>query len=613
LQELHVKIYLEIPCPKCQRKLRVPTEYLGKRLTCKYCEVLFKPEAKDAPAGAATVPADSSAAAANQQITALQAQLQSVRAELAARVADLTNAVKDTQWARAEATRLQEEMQALANAADKVDSRHRLELENRQEQLAAVTAETERLRTLLAELESKQGDSSQAARTEATQLQEELTAAQASCRELAAQLAAAAAAHADLDRSHADAQRAYTEESETKLQAAQAQAAAQCQRLQQELESLQRQFTEEKTALQHAAEETREGAAALRQEHEAALQLLDSTKKDCERLTAAHGELQTTHHQTKESLHGELERLNVHHDELMEQLRGVHGERATLESALEGARGELESRKAEATQMEEQVRALQAAAEEAEARHRQDTADRQRALQAVRREVLDLRARADHLPLREQENEQLIGENASLAAELAAAQEELETLRQAAEEAEARQFDEDEHRHKTLVSVRTEAAKLLEQVKALEARSQEAQALEARLQEAWTVTTRLEGELALANAARHDLRDRLAAAESQAQQLATLRAERDQLAEQVKALQADLVHHPGKEGASFKSAIEAAFAEVVRPRGEPSTNEKMARALADPQRSAMANEVARLKQENAQLRQWLAQCGVLPM
>ena len=74
-----------------------------------------------------------------------------------------------------------------------------------------------------------------------------------------------------------------------------------------------------------------------------------------------------------------------------------------------------------------------------------------------------------------------------------------------------------------------------------------------------------------------------------------------------------LAHQPGHEGALFKNAIGAAFAEVVKPKGEPSPNENVARALAEPQRSAASNEVARLKQENAQLRQWLAQCGVLPM
>jgi predicted nucleic acid-binding Zn-ribbon protein len=535
-----VKTYLEIPCPKCQRKLRIPTEYLGKRLSCKYCEHVFQPDVKDVPAAA-----DS----ANQQLAQLQA-------ELTARAAEHANALKDAQWARAEAARLQEQMQALALAAEKVDARHRQEIEIREEALAKFAAEVEQLQ--------------------------------------------------DSPREDADTQSQ--------------QAADECARLQNELDGLQRQFTEEQTALQRAAEEARSDAAALRQEHTDVLHLLEAAKSECERLASAHGDLEATHSDTKQNLEGELARLtallDVHrqgHAELTEKLHGAHGERTSLHAALQEARTELETRATEAGRLQEQIQGLQAAAEAAELKYREDTVERQRALAAVRREVLELRARAEHIPVRERENEQLIGENASLSAELEVAQQEVQALRQAAEQAQTRQFEEDEHRQKSLASVRAEAARLLTDVKALEERAQQAQLLEARLQDAWTVTTRLEGELALANAARNDLFDRLATAEAQAQQLQALRSERDQLADHVKALQADLAQAPGQEGASFKNAVGAAFAEVVRPKGEASTNEKVARALAGPNNSAMANEVARLKQENAQLRQWLAQCGVLPM
>jgi hypothetical protein len=266
------------------------------------------------------------------------------------------------------------------------------------------------------------------------------------------------------------------------------------------------------------------------------------------------------------------------------------------------------------------VQALVSAAEDAVARHRQENAERQQALTAVRREVLALRELAAEVPVRQQENEQLIGENAALAADLANALEELqiaheefEVFRCAAEEAELHQFEEDAERQKALTGMRAEVARLLSNVSALEERASQCQTLEARLQEAWVVTTRLEGELALACASRNDLANRLAASQAPTEQLEALRAERDTLAAQVKALQADLAHQPGQEGALFKNAIEAAFAEVVKPKGEASSNENVARALAEPQRSAASNEVARLKQENAQLRQWLAQCGVLPM
>ena len=66
-----MKTYLEIPCPKCQRKLRIPTEYLSKRLACKYCEHVFTPDAK---AAAAAPLAPNQPAAASQQAAQLQSR-----------------------------------------------------------------------------------------------------------------------------------------------------------------------------------------------------------------------------------------------------------------------------------------------------------------------------------------------------------------------------------------------------------------------------------------------------------------------------------------------------------------------------------------------------------
>src|SRR5262249_44117181 len=40
-----VKQYTEIACPSCQRTLRVRTEYLGHRISCKSCNHLFRAEA----------------------------------------------------------------------------------------------------------------------------------------------------------------------------------------------------------------------------------------------------------------------------------------------------------------------------------------------------------------------------------------------------------------------------------------------------------------------------------------------------------------------------------------------------------------------------------------
>ena len=166
------------------------------------------------------------------------------------------------------------------------------------------------------------------------------------------------------------------------------------------------------------------------------------------------------------------------------------------------ARHELETRTALTDELQTKVKVLLAAAEQAEAHQSQENAERQQALAAARREVIALRDQAASCL---HENEQLIGENAALAADLSVALEELQAARKeltALENAaETHLFEDDEQRQQVLAAARAEAAKLQLEVQALEQRVSTAQVLETRLQEAWTVTTRLEGELALANAA----------------------------------------------------------------------------------------------------------------
>jgi hypothetical protein len=89
-----VKQYIELSCPGCQRPLRVPTQYIGRRIACNRCDHAFSPsasanESMPAPASPPTL-ADSGTA--NRRISALEEQIKQVGSELADRTARCTRA-----------------------------------------------------------------------------------------------------------------------------------------------------------------------------------------------------------------------------------------------------------------------------------------------------------------------------------------------------------------------------------------------------------------------------------------------------------------------------------------------------------------------------------------
>jgi chromosome segregation ATPase len=294
-----------------------------------------------------------------------------------------------------------------------------------------------------------------------------------------------------------------------------------------------------------------------------------------------------------------------HAAELQQQLAALQDERTSLHAKLREAGSQSEKHAADhaavrlelskamkaAKRLQEELTALRTTTHNAEEREHKFDAERRQALTGTRREVEQLRRQC----------EELMGENASLAADLAAAAEENEQLRSNASQEEAE-------------AAVAKANELAEQMTALEERAAQAETLQARLQEAWAVTTRLEGELALAQTNCKELNDRLTTSGSRPE-VEALRVERDRLAQRVLVLEAELNHEPQDNRSQFDKAVEAAFAEVVRGRGEPAqpTADRVARGVSDAQRTALTGEIARLRQENAQLRQWLAQCGVMPM
>jgi chromosome segregation ATPase len=135
-----MKQYLEQTCPNCHRSLRVRTEYLGKRIVCRYCQLTFTPEAPAVPAGDA-------------QVTALQEELQQARAERdrlarahaeAAAAHEQTRQGHDTARAQWEAER-----QALLAEWDQKHQAHAAEAGRLQEELAGVRRQHEEERTAL--------------------------------------------------------------------------------------------------------------------------------------------------------------------------------------------------------------------------------------------------------------------------------------------------------------------------------------------------------------------------------------------------------------------------------------------------------------------------------
>ena len=77
---------LPIPCPHCGEVLHVRIAYLGQRIKCKHCEQTFRPLAEDAPP---PEPPEIPAPAGNRlEFVALEQQAERLRNDLAARTTE---------------------------------------------------------------------------------------------------------------------------------------------------------------------------------------------------------------------------------------------------------------------------------------------------------------------------------------------------------------------------------------------------------------------------------------------------------------------------------------------------------------------------------------------
>jgi hypothetical protein len=559
--------YVELPCRNCQRLLRVRTEYVGRRIACKYCRNVFRPEAEDGQLLplAVRLAAPPRPGAAGQRLAQLEADLQQVRGELAARSADHAAAVQDAERARAEAARLAEEVQAVhGGASAAADLRT---------ELAAASREAEHLRTQVAELEARAdqapalADELHQARERAAQLEAELTASTAAGQRLTEQLAAVEAQAQARDAIAADEHRQRIRE----LEQAHAEATTAHQLLTRDHEEALSRWDRERQELLGQWEEqqrlhAKEGEVRLGAEQARAL--------------AERHELETAQQQTVQRLRGELDRLGealaqsrreealttLNRAALADQVRALQAERAALQAELRQARGQLATHAA------------------------------------------DLLARAQDMDRAREE-----------AARLA---EQMQALHITADQAETRQRQQAEGLRTELATTGREAEFLRAQVAELEARADQAATLAGELDEAQQRAAQLEAELARSRAEAERLTDELAAAESWAHQASAARADTD---EPVEVDESMLEPPLDLDEILARKAMDALWAEEgwswlglpaeAQPSAEVQAQLSLQQLSAARQeftreRAALQNEAARLRQDNTKLRQLLERCGI---
>jgi chromosome segregation ATPase len=186
---------LPVPCPHCGETLNVRILYLGRRVTCKHCDHTFRaPPAEDAPATDAIAAADPGTVAALQvarlEAAAHEDQAQRLRSELAARGAEHDAAVADLGRVTEEAA----DLRAKADALQKQLDHARIDLE----QASSLRQELDAARTSSKQLDARMKELLE--RTmEVEQLREQLSAAQTEVEQLRGEAQAAQQARADLE------------------------------------------------------------------------------------------------------------------------------------------------------------------------------------------------------------------------------------------------------------------------------------------------------------------------------------------------------------------------------------------------------------------------------
>src|SRR5262249_9040388 len=110
LRDATVVQYIDSACPRCQHAIRIRTEYVGRRLACKYCNHSFVAEAT-AQASQSAVATDLESA--RTRISSLEEEVQQLRTELATRAPEHATESQRFQELKGELGRAREQVQGL--------------------------------------------------------------------------------------------------------------------------------------------------------------------------------------------------------------------------------------------------------------------------------------------------------------------------------------------------------------------------------------------------------------------------------------------------------------------------------------------------------------------
>ena len=380
---------LPMPCPNCWQTLLVPIEYLGQAITCGGCEHTFLAGAEDgaAPSTNAT-PIDPSESAPNAQRTApaqattLDDRIARVRRELVtedtraaqmqksnremillrAQLADLRGQLERTREELAQVTGLREELEAARN-----NSRQPEVLPQPPPDVTAEVVQlSDQLQASRAEIQQLRGDlqAAKAAGSELDALRQQMSARAAEHEQhvagLTAELDALRAAHRQTEASCVEASRAEIQQLRGDLQAAKAAGS--------KLDALRQQMS---------------ARAAEHEQHVAGL------TAELDALRAAHRQTEASRVEASraaDDLRGradDLERALAEAAAAQAEREALHAATAEEQrSRLEAERRRWEEHAAAAVQVEEARAELEHACQEWETRHQENAAAHEQRLSA---------------------------------------------------------------------------------------------------------------------------------------------------------------------------------------------------------------------------------------
>src|SRR5688500_5674352 len=89
--------FFRVSCPNCQHHLKIQDDFINRRVSCKFCQYVFRPRLEELQDyGARTTPPPGLAGEAEptgRRVAELEAEVQQSRAELGARTAEYAEAI----------------------------------------------------------------------------------------------------------------------------------------------------------------------------------------------------------------------------------------------------------------------------------------------------------------------------------------------------------------------------------------------------------------------------------------------------------------------------------------------------------------------------------------